>query len=100
MSRQLEQLAEERQALRSKRILVAVEFGLEEAVRLNGGVFLGFSIRCDGGEALMVVKASMDGEMQVSFVGAEDMGACLIKAEREARRDNLKWREDKWNGKG
>lgn len=98
MSRQLEKLAEDRQALRSKRIILAVEFGLEEGVRLSGGVFLGFSIRCDGGEALMVLKAQIEGERQVSFIGAEDLGACLIKAEREARRGNLKWREDKWNG--
>jgi len=99
MSRQLDALAEQRQARRSKAIVIAVEFGLERDVAHAGGELTGLSVMFRGGEVLLVVKAVLPAGAMVAFVGAEDFGAGLIKACREARRDKLVWRADKYGGK-
>lgn len=94
MSRQLDQVVEERQAKRAAAILAAVEYGLVGGVERAGGQFVGFSITDRGSDWLMVVKAVIGGRKQVAFVGAGDLGAALVKAARLASSDGLRWRDD------
>jgi hypothetical protein len=45
---------------------------------------------------LVTIKATFPGGPQVAFVGAEDVAGALRKGMREAARDSLNWKEDKW----
>jgi len=96
MSRQLEQLAEERTAKRHKEIVRAVEFELVGALAAAGAEVQGFSVKMGDFECLMTVRATIGGVAMVAFIGAEDLGGAMIKLIRAARRDKLVWREDKY----
>jgi hypothetical protein len=98
MSRQLEQHLEIRQAKRVKAITAAVEYELYDAISHSGGELTGLAFKFRQGDVLMVLKVVLAGRDQVAFVGAEDMGGCLIKGVREARKDGLRWREDLYGG--
>jgi len=97
MSRQLEQLQEERTRKRHSALLIAVEYGLQGAVEHSGGEYLGFAYRHRGGEALLIIKAVFPAGRQVAFVGAEDLGGALVKATKLGQQDRLRWKADKWN---
>lgn len=96
MSRQLEQQLEERSRKQSRATMQAVYGGLESAVQHAGGVLNGITIKLNPGDCLFVIKASMPGGDMVAFIGADDMAGCFRKAQREAQRDALQWRVDKW----
>jgi hypothetical protein len=98
MSRQLEQVWEDRNTKRAKQIVYAIEAGLEKSLGRAGAHFTGLTIKVNPGDCLAVVKVSLAGKPQVAFVGAEDLGSCLIKIVREANRDSLKWQVDKYGG--
>lgn len=98
MSRQLEQASESRAAKRKIEILIAVEYGLEAAVERSGAVLSGFAFKNRGSDCLLVVKGVLAGEQQVAFVGADDLGSCLVKAVRLGNGDKLRWRPDKYGG--
>lgn len=98
MSRQLEQVAEERQRRRALAIVSAIEFELERSVGLSGRVLLGFSVKGMVEDSLLVLRAMNGEEAEVAFVGGEDLGSALIKACREARKDKLRWRADRYGG--
>lgn len=99
MTRQLEAARESRQARLDKLTLQACNGGLESAVARAGGVLQGLSIRVDEYEVLVTIKADFPAGPQVAFVGAEDVAGALRKGMREADRDTLQWREDKWKQK-
>jgi hypothetical protein len=94
MSRQLEAVGEERNAKRHMAIVRAVEFELLRSVEVEGVALLGFSVRLGEMECLVTLRAVRDGVKSVSFVGGEDLGGCLIKCVREAKKDNLTWKVD------
>ena len=96
MSRQLEQKREEKQIRRDKLLVHAVEFGLEESVEALGATLTGFTVRYGPADCLLVLKTRAGDSRQVSFVGAEDVASCLIKAVRQAKVDELVWRADKF----
>jgi hypothetical protein len=96
MSRQLEAAAEDRDKKRHLAIVKAVEFELLGALNGEGNHLQGFSVRLDDWEVLITLRATRQGVPSVSFVGAEDLGGCLIKCVREAKRDKLHWKEDKF----
>lgn len=96
MSRQLEQRREDAQKKRDQKILQAVEYGIVDDVGRAGGVFTGFGLRYGPAECLVTVRATVAGRQQIAFVGAEDLGGCLIKLCRLARQDKLVWRADKY----
>ena len=98
MSRQLEQVVEERTARRQRSLVKAVEFELAEVVSRSGGELVGFSVKLVPGSCLLVLRVILAGRLQVAFVGGEDFGSCLLKAVQEGRGDKLKWREDKYVG--
>lgn len=99
MTRQLEQVREDRQKKSDMAVLLAIDGGLTADVGRSGAVLSGFSVRLDGGDCLLTLRAELAGRRQISFVGAETLTAALIKVCREARRDRLVWRADKYGGK-
>lgn len=99
MSRQLEQVREDRQKKKDLALLLALCGGLSDAVQHSGGVLGGFSVRISGGDCLLILKAEFPAGSQISFVGAEDFQDAVLKAVREARQDKLRWRADKFPGK-
>lgn len=98
MSRQLEQVAEDRSARRHQEIVIAVEYGLAAAVERSGGILTGFTIKYRVPDCIMVVKAVLAGRPQVAFVGSDDLGGCLVKAVRLGNSDKLIWRADQYVG--
>lgn len=96
MSRQLEAIQERRSVVRQKNIVLAVEFALQDVVESQGGVFLGFAFMDRGSDCLLVLKADWGGEKQVSFVGSEDLGSCLIKAVKLGTAEKLVWKADEY----
>ena len=98
MTRQLEQVQEEKNSKRNNALLLALEGGLARDVARGGADLLGFSVKLNGGDCLIILRASLAGRQQISFVGATDFPEGLLKACREGRSDKLKWREDKYAG--
>jgi hypothetical protein len=96
MSRQLEARLEVQQQKANAAVLDAVYGGLEAAVVRAGGELTGFNVRLGEGDVLAVLKAVFPGGAMVGFVGAESLADVLRKATREAGRDMVKWRPDKW----
>jgi hypothetical protein len=96
MSRQLEQDSEDRDRRRRLNLWVACTGGLEDAVSYGGGQLRGFSARLSRGECLLVLRADFPGNHMVAFVGAESLSSAILKAEREAKSDHLKWRVDRY----
>lgn len=98
MSRQLEQADEQRNSRRHRAIVVAVEYGLFDAVERSGGVLQGFAFKNRGSDCLLVLKAVLAGKKQVAFVGSDDLAGCLIKAVKLGNSDKLRWRDDRYGG--
>lgn len=96
MSRQLEQVAEERTAKRHKALIRAVEFEMVGALASAGAELRGFSVKLDDFECLLTARAVIGGVHMVTFIGAEDLGSAMIKLIRATRREKLVWREDKY----
>lgn len=94
MSRQLEQLREEKAAAADRQTLLAVEGGLEAAVSRAGGVLTGLAVKFRGTDVLLVIKAELPAGSMVAFVGSTGLAEVLRKAMSEAGRDTLRWRED------
>ena len=94
MTRLLEQKQEEKQMLRNKEILAAVEFELVGAIAHGGGQLTGFSIKVSEVDCLLTLRAKFEGEGMVCFVGAPDIGDCLRKGVVEAYHNRLRWRAD------
>lgn len=76
--------------------LKALSGELEEAVGWAGAELTGFSMRLSAEETLMTLRVILAGRRQVCFVASGTMAQCLAKAVREAKNDNLKWRNDKF----
>lgn len=96
MTRQLDSVHEERQRKANLALVVAIEFGLEDAVARSGGELLGFSAKLSGGDCLLVLRARFPGGSQVAFVGGGTLADALRKAVREGNGDRLTWRADKY----
>ena len=96
MSRQLEQVAEEKSKNRAIRLARVLDLGLSDAVERAGGELLGLSIRYGDFDVLMTIKAVFPAGQMVAFVGAGSMGDCFLKGAREAGNDSLRWKPDRW----
>lgn len=96
MSRQLDQVQEERTARAHKALIRAIEFELQSSVALTGGVLTGFAVKIDDWQTLVTLKAVVDDVPSVAFVGADSLMGCILKAVREAKGGKLSWRADKW----
>jgi hypothetical protein len=96
MTRHLDADHEDRQVRKDAALVAAVNFGIVNAVQMNGRELLGFSVRMDEWETLITLRAVDQGERLVAFVGAETLPSALIKVVREGKRDKLVWRADEW----
>lgn len=96
MSRQLEAKQEARRQKQDAAVLLAVYGGLEDAVSHAGGELTGLAIKWGSGDVLFVVKAILPGGPMVGFVGASDLSAGLVKVQREAQADRIRWKQDQW----
>jgi hypothetical protein len=99
MSRQLEQQSEERTHREMVETYLACVGGLESALARSGAELLGFSARGSGGEYLITLRVFLAGRKQIAFVGSETLSGCLRKAVREAKRDKLTYRADRFEEK-
>lgn len=96
MTRQLDQIQEERQARKYRALVKALEYDLEGSVGHAGGVLSGFSVRFGGYETLVTLRAVVAGRHQIAFVGSSSLVEALLKCVRLAKNDELKWRGDKY----
>jgi hypothetical protein len=96
MTRQLELHAEVRSAKRHKKLIMVLEYGLAGAVGHSGGILTGFSVKISEWECLMTIRAVRGDVPMVAFIGSDDLINCILKAERDAMSDKLKWREDRY----
>lgn len=96
MTRQLELVNEQRTSKRHDQLIRVLEFGLEGAIGHSGGVLTGFSVKISEWECLMTVRAVRGDVPVVAFIGSDNLINCLLKAERDASADKLKWREDRY----
>lgn len=100
MSRQLEELLEERTATRHKKLIRAVEFELQGSISHVGGELHGVVITFRELEVFLTLKASFEGKNMVSFVSEEDLGSALLKCVRQAYQNSLRWKPDKYTKTG
>ena len=94
MSRQLEQVREERETKRRDALIRCLEYELPAALELQGTTLTGFAVKYDAYECLMVIKAIAGGERQVCFIGGSSVVDCILKSVQAARADRLRWKKD------
>jgi len=97
MSRQLEQEHEDRQASKNMRLAHALDYGLEELIRSEGGDLRGFTVKTEPGDCFIVLKAKFGAGMQVSFVWSDTVTNCVLKCVKMAKNGRLGWREDRFD---
>jgi hypothetical protein len=88
---------EEAQARLAARLLAVLSYDLEDVFRFEGSRLLGFSVKLGTADCLITVRALREGVPQVAFVGGETMPNTLLKVVRDAKADNLRWRDDKYS---
>lgn len=97
MSRQLEQLTEERSERKRQAVLHAVYGGIDSAISAKGLRLAGMSIKLTGGDCLLTLRAANGDGTIVGFIGAGDLPDALAKAVREVHTDQVKWRPSKYS---
>lgn len=100
MSRQLDQIAEERETKRRVALVKALEFELPGVLASKGIEMVGFAVKYDAFECLMTIKADIDGVRQVCFVGGGGVIDCILRSVTAAKHDRLRWRVDKYGASG
>lgn len=94
MSRQVEQVQEERETKRRDALVKALEYSLPGHLETQGITLLGFAVKYDAYECLMTIKADVGGTRKVAFVGAGSVVDCILKAEQAAAANRLRWKVD------
>lgn len=96
MTRQLEQLREDRETKRRDALVQALEFGLAGTLETQGITLLGFALKYDAFECLMTLKVEVGGDRQVAFIGTSSPIDCILRAVQAAQSDRLRWRKDRY----
>lgn len=85
---------------RKEKKLIAIgrvcEGGLIGAVKHAGGELIGLSVKLNQYDCLLTLRAVLPAGRMVAFIGADTLATALLKAAREARSDDLNWREDRF----
>jgi len=97
MSSEWERRESARSDARRLAILIAVDYGLVEALEALGGSLSGFSVNFRGQDVLMTIRMDFDLGSLVAFVGADGLGNLFVKAAKEAAGNKLQWREDRFS---
>ena len=87
---------EEREARFLTEVARAACGELADGVTRMGGELCGLSAKLDYGDCLLTLRAEFPGGSMVCFVGGTDLGYCLRKATRDANRDALRWKPDRY----
>ncbi|MGB7067724.1 MAG: hypothetical protein WBF55_21495 [Syntrophobacteria bacterium] len=93
---QVEKYQESRLDKEKEALFVAVYGGLEKAVERAGGILVRVAVNFGPVDCLIVISAEFPGGRMIAFVGSEDLAQGLVKATREASRDQLRWKPDEW----
>jgi hypothetical protein len=96
MSRQLEQIQEQRTARMHLSLVKAIEYDLVGAVGHTGGELRGFSVRLGEWETLVTLRAKFPAGAMIAFVGSETLMQAILKCVREAKSDKLSWKPDRF----
>lgn len=96
MTSAIDTAEEQRRIKRAILVCRVADGGLADAVKQAGGYLQGFSMKLSGADCLMTMRITMPAGPMVSFVGSETIAGCLLKAYREARSDDLKFKPDQW----
>lgn len=80
----------------TKPVLYLLTGGLAFMVDRQGGVFMSFTARSQGGDVLLIVRAVFDERSMVAFVGAATMAGALARLYDDLRGNQVKWRKDKY----
>lgn len=99
MSRTREAAQEERVQRLAERTYRCLTGGLATAVSYTGGHLLGISIKYTEDDILLTLRAEFPGGRMVCFVGAADLARGFVKATREAGKETLRWRADRYSRK-
>ncbi len=99
MSRQLEQVREERETKRRDALIRCLEYELPGALEMQGTTLIGFAVKFDAYDCLMTLKADAGGERQVAFVGGSGIVDCILKSVQAAKADRLRWKKDVYQAK-
>lgn len=98
MSRQLDQVREERETRRRDALVRALEFELAGALESQGITLIGFAVKFDAYECLLTIKADIGGVRKVAFVGAGSPIDCILKGVQGAKATRLRWKKDVYPG--
>lgn len=96
MSRQLDQVTEEREAHRRLALIKALEFDLAGSIEGQGLDFVGFAVYYDSWDCLIILKAKRGAKRVIAKVGSDTVVGCILKAVSKAQNDRLRWRTDKY----
>lgn len=94
MSRQLDLEQEVRESKRRDALIKALDYGIVGALQTKGIELLGLSLKYDAFNCLLTIRAEKAGARCVAFVGSDSIINCFLKAESDASRGALKWKED------
>lgn len=98
MTRQLEQVQEDRETRRRDAVIRALEYELPGSLESQGITLIGFAVKWDAYECLMTLKADIGGVRKVAFVGAGSPIDCILKAVQGAKATRLRWKKDIYPG--
>lgn len=83
-------------ARRNLMLYRALTGGLAASVERGGGLLLGLSLKINGYDCLLTLRAEFPGGRQIAFIGGETPAGCVLKATREAKSETLRWKVDKY----
>ena len=96
MSRQIDEQSESRVRREAMELDRCCTGGLEANVGRSGAELIGFSAKVSEYECLLTVRVILAGRRQISFVGSETLAGALRKLARSASKDELRFRQDKY----
>jgi hypothetical protein len=76
--------------------LLAIAGELEASIAYAGAELTGFSVRLGAEETLMTIRVILAGRRQVCFIASGTIAQCFAKAVREAKKDKLRWKVDRY----
>ncbi len=74
----------------------ALTGSLASAIERGGGLLCGMSVKINGYDCLVTLRAEFPGGAQVAFIGGETPAGCFLKAMREAKSETLRWKADRY----
>lgn len=100
MTRTLEAALEARLAREKQALLASVYGGLSSSIERSGGFLGRISVRMTADDTLMTLVATFPAGSMVCHVGSSDLASCFVRAAREASRESLSWKRDKYRDNG